>query len=222
MTGRWSTRLALAVGVLASVVLGAGVLALLSDTVIVEDNEIALSETETRMDLQVADRRQGRCDEFSDGPIAGRFALVDAALFDGQFVTLPSFCLANRSGAAGTPTVRVTNVASLEQGPCQPDEALFGDTTCGDGDPGEFVLVPSVEMTPIIDDPGCGFSQLLGETEGSGSIGRGAVCHVQLFLQWDGDLDELDLVLAQTDVLQYDLEFTLVDPDNQLPDPADL
>ncbi len=213
---RWSAVMAVVAGVLASLVLGAGVLALLSDTVIVEDNELTTGTRDSAMNLEVADLRAGQCDEFGDGPIAGRVSSAGVDAFQDGLLFFARYCLANRSRVAGVPSVTVTNIVSLEAGPCTPDEIRFGDTTCGDGDAGELLAQPTLTVSG--QGPGCQIPLGPGDAADD-RIAPGSVCLVDVSIEWVADLDELGLVLAQTDVLQYDLEFTLVDPDNELPDP---
>ncbi len=148
--GRWSIRSALAAGLAVSLVLGAGVVALLSDVVTISPITLSSGEVDLAHDVRVgfADGADPTCAEGVDGPITGlvrdlEFDVVRQDRVNATAAPL-ELCLANVGAVPARIDIEWTLLSDAESGACTDVEReLGGDVTCEDGDDGELVeLLP--------------------------------------------------------------------------------
>lgn len=211
----------IALGAAVSLLLGSGLLALASDSVVSEDNSV--SSGTFAHDLKAA--RSTTADgcagaTYSDGPFTALISDGQIDLVSGEGVaTQPDyFCLRN----AGTTTARLEvtfqSAVDSEVGPCLETEAAAGDTSCVDGEAGELrpVLNASFNSEVASTSPSCtGLSTSFGGFEGAPKlmdpdIGPDEICILKLFVFQDVFASETENLQAQTDRVQWDIVFTLV------------
>lgn len=197
-------------GAVALLLLGTGVTAALSDSVVLEDNQIGSTALTGAgdVDLQVAVLDDEGCTEaagFGEGPITGVREQVDAddyALSGRSFLDAKVLCIRN----AGLPVdvsagTRVT--IDLEDGACEASELDAGDVSCGDGSAGELgeVIEVSYEWVCGEKDPILGSAPLEEGTVPLGPMGTGELC----LLLATPAVQTSDPAVWQTDVVAYDL-----------------
>jgi hypothetical protein len=197
-------------GAVALLLVGSGVSAALSDSVVLEDNEISSSALTGagEVDLQVAGLDDEGCTDaadFGEGPIPGFLEEIDAddyALSGQSFLDAKALCVRN----VGVPvdvsaSTRVT--IDQERGACEASESAAGDATCADGSAGELAEVLEVtyewvcgEKDPIVAD-----APLEDGSVELGPMGTGERCTVFA----TPAVQTSDPALWQTDVVAYDL-----------------
>lgn len=221
----------LGVGMAVSLLLGSGLFALATDTIVSVDNELSSGEIATpSLDLKAALVPDNEpCDAAhatSDGPLpASVSSQVD--LTGSDFIQGQDYCvMSTGSDAIGKLTYVFDNRLYTELGDCTPSEmnAEFGaDASCGEGQPGELHQILQVRVmdasTLHLDcdvrvDQFVSFEDFLGQTDVR--MGPGQVCRLRLELQIDPDASLNQRARAQTDQVQWDVTFSL----EHVPDPA--
>lgn len=196
-------------GLLVSALLGPGLLALTTDQVVVEDNQIRSGElSEETVQLLVAPGSDVPCDqlEYTD-TLLGAEIEADPDVFaeNDYWEGSPLYvCIRNDGTTAAEVTSTVVVTADAEDGPCAASEVAAGDQTCADGDAGELGATidlfvsgscdggDAVEVTTALADAG---TVILGR------VPPGGYCNVALF----PTIDDGDPRLWQTDLAAYDL-----------------
>lgn len=210
---------------MAAVMIGAGVVAVASDSVRSEANQVQASDyAEPPDDLELAiggDAFMADCDDAAfDRETVGPMTLTDGGVLDVeegayQVNQQENYCLRNTGDQPLTVQLDFTNVVSSETG-CSPAEAAaelaaWGEEGCGAV--GELAELLRVRMhpwggvctgaAPLVDTS---FAELATTPRTFFVLWPGEVCVLAFELSW---LDaEQDRILAPTDGLDWDVRFT--------------
>jgi len=209
-SARWFLLTALGAAVILPT--GSGLVSLLSDSVTVTGNR-AESGSLGSHDLQVA-LGAADCDtaSYSDGPVnAAVDASVDLSTTD-PFMQI-DVCLKNNGSAAGSLGTTFDNVMDIEADICEADEDAV-DSTCELHFDGELADVLDVGISAS-----CGsaaplplsFVDLVNGVSFFAALDAGDVCEVTIIVRVSEEASETALRAAQSDVLTWDIVFTLED-----------
>lgn len=231
-TNRPTGLLATALGGILSLVVGAGILALGSDTHTSEGNRAESSDFTASHQLSTAaishqDSCSGATFEES-GPmvaIAADHRDFDSDSYSALENGYPrSVCLRNDGSAPGRVVMSALVLEDVEMGVCDEDEA-FVDSTCTDGGPGELseVLHLAAYKNHIshTSDTHCDmgpagnrrlpFATWATPSVIETSLAPGETCRLTVSTLGPQSFDERDKQLAQTDRVTYSVSFTLED-----------
>lgn len=225
MKPRRTTILAIASGL--TLLLGSGLLSLVSDSVVSNDNLVG-SEKYAPLDLRVAKVGiDSNCagGAYSDGPIKASFGTGASGRvdLDGTSPTLGDnhLCFKNFGTKSGRLSVTFADVIEVEIGKCEPSESDpdgGSDTSCLDAEMGELQLILDVAMAKSADPGGTSasctslhapftdlqFGLLLAE-----DLGAGEVCRFQPQISIHGSATDTQRLAAQTDAVHWDFVFNL-------------
>jgi hypothetical protein len=212
-----------AIGGALSLLLGSGLISLVSDSVTSEANSLESGTfSPASYDLKLARVLTESCaavpyDSYQDGPLTALFTNGTLDLSQGRSnVNRIEVCLRNLGNGVGKLVASNGNYIETEIGGCEPSESEAGDTTCGDGDHGELfgVLSSNFFVSPLHDSsPSCTgaaghiSSQLVLDQD----LAPGESCRIVVDYRVDPTVSDNDRLLAQTDRLQWDITFTLED-----------
>jgi hypothetical protein len=190
--------------------LGSGVSAVLSDSVVLEDNLISSSALTvgTGVDLQIAVLDDEGCTDdadVGDGPIEGYRQQVDAndyALSGQSFLDAVVLCIRN-VGVQADVSASTEVTLDREDGPCEASEVAAGDLSCADGAAGELATTIKVSYEWICGekDPILATAAIDGGLAPLGPLGTGEQC----LLLAKPEVQPSDPALWQTDLVAYDL-----------------
>lgn len=227
-------------GALLAFLLGSGLIATVSDSIVSPGN-IAQSGTfePPTHDVKVATSAPcGGEEVYEDGPIAAVFQSGSGGFVDGgggaanlnlnedsPGLRSDRFCFKNTGTETGELTVSFANVADTEVGTCEASESDpsgGGDTTCSDSDQGELkqLLRLSVSQSggTSTSCPNGGFidASFAGAEEGRAiriaqELAPGEDCQVEFSLYVPSGVGDTERLAAQTDRVQWDMVFTLQD-----------
>ena len=210
---------ALGAGALVVGLLGSGLVALLSDTFLFQDNDLDTNEL-SPFDLLVGEIESGApCDGsvvYEQGSVLSVFNdSVDInVLTPGEiYSNLPRyFCVQNSSSQPGDLVIELTAAAVKEAGPCSPGEAEAGDANCADAEPGELAVTWVYADGDATDDCLFGSGQFSGPLL-AGQIPAGGICQVFVStLVADVDIPDADAIARiQTEEYSADVTLTLQD-----------
>lgn len=176
----------------------------------------------------------------SDGPLAAAVSDGGSGPFSidlnqtGEQVFDPTgtsaICVVNKGTKPGQVVMNFATVVDAEVGPCEGTEAdpsLGNDSSCNDGDSGELAAVIMSSVIPSAagivfspSDPSCtptgpvtvSFSEMVGTPQVIDTdLQPGEGCAFFIGLEIRGDVTEQELFKAQTDLLTWDIVFTLED-----------
>jgi hypothetical protein len=190
--------------------LGSNVSAVLTDAVVLEDNQIGSTALTLAgaVDLQVAVLDDEGCDDdadFVEGPLTGIREQVDAddyAASGQSFLDAKALCIRN-VGLPVDVSAGTTVTIDQEDGACEASEVAARDDTCADGSAGELaeVIEVSYEWVCGEKEPILGSAPLEGGSVALGPLGTGESC--LLFAK--PEVQTSDPALWQTDIVAYDL-----------------
>lgn len=198
------------------------VFGLLNDSVEVNENTAVSGTYAGSHDLQAAQIELGdACDgeDFSDGPFT---AVIDSATVDlnaahGDVVATheDQICLLNAGSEAGQIAVTIGKTTNTEVG-CASSEDGF-DSDCGSPGSGELqgATAPWLRFVPDVGSSCGGIVTAApldwrNRTVIDGDLAPGEFCVVQIQLRLNAS-DELALLMAQSDHLEWDMTFWLED-----------
>lgn len=204
--------------------LGSGVIGLLSDSLSSPGNDVSSPEFASH-DVEAARVAGGNdCStaSYTDGPIA--------ALIDGGAVSAESFvvdvqddvvCVKNAGNQTGVLKVTFGNVSETEVGACNATEAAAETGSCADGDPGELSAILVAHLVPHAAatsdscvSPGglIAFSSFSSPVTLDPSISPGEFCVFKLNVASPATgATSTQKAAAQTDKTEWDITFTLTD-----------
>ncbi len=236
---RKSTVSVMAIGAVVSLLLGSGLLSIVSDSVTSEGNSLESGEfTPPAHDLQ-AQLTLGACSsqsDYSDGPLTAMVSTpegtpnvtLDGAHFGGD----RRLCLKNAGSRAGQVLLRFDSIVDSEVGQCSSSESdpdQGADTSCLDGDQGElssilyvsFLVRPGDTTSDSCASTASFFFGDYGNPDVFGvgypvdsSLAPGEVCALDLDYSVGRDdfvTPEQQKFAAQTDRVQWDIVATLQD-----------
>jgi hypothetical protein len=223
---RTRTLLIAATGAALSLLLGSGLLALVSDSVTSQGNEFSSGAfgAAPSHDVKAALISSGlgslciTSTPLQDGPIAAAISGQTLDLSLGTLGQTNDFCVRNDGTSTGRLRVSLASIVGTELGACESSENTAGDTTCGAGAAGE--LAPALVWSFVRTDPdvsaSCissssapfdGISSRIVDTD----LAPGDTCRVSMRVLVPASTTETQKLLAQTDRLQFDVVFTLED-----------
>jgi hypothetical protein len=228
---RTRTLLIAASGAALSMLLGSGLLALVSDSVTSPGNA-ATSGTYTPVlphDVKAALLKTNDLGVFcngatplSDGPLPTYYSQT-IGLSGGTVSPSNDICVRNDGTQTGQVRISITNVVDTENdgaAGCLATESGAGDTTCGPGADGELsgILTAAFHATPLAGDfksTSCAALTPLSSFAGSGIIDTdlapGETCRVYLSAAVAAATTDIQRFVAQTDRVQFDIVATLED-----------
>lgn len=212
----------LAIGAGLSLMLGSGLLSVISDSVTSQGNtaESGTFSPPTHDVKAALIPIGGGCidAEYSDGPLTASVTSavdLDAGVAEGGRFEL---CVTNAGTETGRLIVSLTNLGQYEIGDCGPSElAAEGSVTCNAEDPGELASVSFGRFIPGSSPSACsiGSGFALSFDSGTGSLAAnfapGDVCALRLDVEVNTTASENDKLIAQTDGIGWDTVFTLQD-----------
>lgn len=231
---RVSTIGSLVGGAVVSLALGAGLLAVITTTVRIDDNETqAKPVTEIPGGIEVGYAVSFGCGPstvWSNDSLTGRTLAVDlqpaidsGGVYDGSEVDpgkVVQLCIRNVGTQPTTLAYTIQNEVNREVGLCTSFEELAGDTTCpataaGTASPGELGKVAALRMSPV---SGCGTIStptVVGFGGGApvavsttGEIAAGGVCRMQVNYRIDASTGIENVIQADGDIIRYDLDIS--------------
>ncbi len=208
----YGATLVLAAGT--SLLLGSGLLAVITDSVTSQGNSVQ-SATYTRQDLKatrVAAEAPCPADPtaYEDALSLPSFMLSNAIIDLEQDLAAASgqyrICVLNNGSQAGTLAIAPANAVDSEVG-CSDSEVAAGDTSCTNGDAGELKPLLKYEALACFGPPA------LARLEGAspavfGDFFPGGPCDVEVRVWVEGGTPQ-QRAAAQTDKVQWDFVFTL-------------
>ena len=226
---RWKSSGALALGILITVLIGSGLFALASDTIISEGNKVESSTFNTSHDLKVARVAIGAScasASYGDGPIGAAIDSTSQGTINlnigSTIAQQDDFCLKNVGWKTGVLTVTFTSPSDTEVGTCATTESSNGDATCPAGSAGELSPILDSRIN-FLSDPSTAISCGPGGVDGTFASFTGAARSLDTTMA-GGDICRLyvstsvrpastpnDRAKAQTDRVQWDIAFTLAD-----------
>lgn len=220
-------------GAVASLALGAGLLAVITTTVRIDDNETrAKPVTAIPAGIEVGFATSFACGPstvWSSDSLAGRVFAVDlqpaidsGEVYDGvesDPAKVVQICVRNVGTRPTALTYSIENVVDREVGLCSVFEELAGDSSCpatptASASPGELAAVASLRMSPV---SGCGtittptvvsFAGGGGTAVSTGQVPAGGVCRLQIDFRIDGTSGIERVVQADGDVIRHDLDIS--------------
>ena len=208
-------------------VLGGGLVSLLSDTALFDDNTVTATELSgfdiTVVAISFAEDCADQGLTFTDNGVATASILdVDTIPTSGvanEIVETMFICLRNNSNTDGDVVVDFLFESDLEVGPCSPEEDTVGlDADCAAGNPGELathMLRGLVDTSPT---DACAFPTEVGviiATSPSNNVGvlpANETCEIAVnIIYGDASSSIQEVSSVQSDVLTYDILFTLQD-----------
>jgi hypothetical protein len=219
-----------AVGAVVAVAIGAGVIALVTTTVRLDDNDTRSDPlSSVRGSIEVAHPVSGLCDDealvWSETTLegfSGRVNLQDA-LDTGAAITAQgrstTFCIRNLSDQPVGISYQTRNEVSREDGLCSTFEEIAGDTSCPatpdqTASGGELDDVAGMELRTLggcsmTDDPVLQFgtNEIVASAD---QIGPRESCRIAIYLTVDPARVPTTerLVQADTDLIRFDLDIT--------------
>jgi hypothetical protein len=233
--GRWFV--AAAIGSVVSLLLGSGLLAVLSDSVTSTGNEAASGEYDFTHDLQAVTIPAGdTCNsstEVFDGPIPGVINGGEAGAFQvdlnsttgDEFGTSAAVCVVNTGTHTGRVMMEFASVSDLERGGCTATEIdPGGDTSCDDTGELEPVLHSGItdagaagitssssSCSTGTDRVEFGWVRVFGVVVDE-DLAPGEGCAVIIRFGVNPDVtNPQPRLVAQTDQVTFDIVFTLED-----------
>lgn len=223
-------------GALASVALGAGLLAVITTTVRIGGNEMeAKPVTAIPGGIEVGYAVSAGCGPgtvLSSEDLPGRVFSVDlqpaidsGGVHDGtegDLSKVVQLCVRNTGTQPTAITYVIKNEVNREVGLCTPFEVIAGDTSCpasptGTASPGELGKVASLRMSPV---SGCGTLSTptvvsFGGGAGTpvvsaGEIPAGGVCRIQVDYRIDATSGVEQVIQVDGDIIRYDLDIANV------------
>jgi len=198
--------------------LGSGLVAVLSDSVTSDGNKVESGTLPTH-DVQIAivgAVNECRSASFSDGPAGAAIDLTNVDLTSNANLPRQIVCVKNNGSATGRLMRSFVNVTDVEVGACTVHEATQ-DSTCADGDDGELeevlsflVNAANINNCSALSDPNPSpFGSLIDAELAATDFAPGSICAF-LLVPTIVATDDQRLV-AQTDRLTWDILFTLED-----------
>lgn len=225
---RFRTTLAAAAGGTLALLLGSGFIALVSDSITSPGNDVTSGTyaAQGSHDVKAAVINDlTNCDAMTpltDGPLSAVITGVPINLAGTSYFQETDFCIRNDGTQPGRLIGTITSTVDTETA-CSTGEIDAGDASCGMGS-GE--LSPVLRwMMPSWQPPGVtGYTSLscLGDSNSQPFLMAGAVsldndiapgetCRVYLAIQVDPNAGDTAKLVAQTDQLQFTIQFTLQD-----------
>jgi hypothetical protein len=224
-----------AIGAALSLLLGSGLIAIVSDIVSVPGNQ-AQSGTFAAFDLKGRSLSDGQTPGSGQCPASGTYAQgpfpaivrsnvnVEAAMATDDGFTM--ICLKNDSpgGESGDVWADSVDLSDLESGDCGIAESGLGeDTTCADGSQGELLSILQFRWAYCNGDgSGCGFTDWFSAGNSDGglympsqllktdfAVGQTLGVDLEVQVTWDPPLTNQQLARAQTDDARWAINFTL-------------
>ena len=218
---RKATLTMMAAGGILSLLLGSGLISMVSDSVASTGNVIESDRfSASSHDLKIF---PGPCAnatssaQFSDGPLTAAFDNTSGPydLTTSPLVAGPNACLKNFGSGTGRVTVVFANVVQTEVGVCLASESQAGDTSCANGALGEIGDIVRVRLANAngSSSASCVGQSGLISTAGAmtldADLAPGETCDYRLdYLAIEDDTGRSK---AQTDRVQWDIVFTLQD-----------
>jgi hypothetical protein len=206
-----------------ALLLGSGLIAIVSDSVTSEANSLE-SGTFTRPahDVQAGKSSSDRCSdvEYSDGPISAALqSPIDLGTSSSGVNQQDAICVMNTGTSTARLSAAFVNVSDTESAPCDESESSAGDTSCGDGDSGELKSIVHAEWQNCAGDGSDNFCNLslvpFADHEAPRdldvSLEPGESRWLRLYTVISHAASEDERLRAQTDRLQWDIVFTLQD-----------
>jgi hypothetical protein len=226
---RTRTLLVAATGSALSLLLGSGLLALISDSVTSQGNALTSGTYTGAYDVKaalLADTTPAQlCNSstvLSDGPLAAHISQPIGLIGAGATAT-NDICIRNDGPHMGRVRVSITNVVDTETGDaatpgCVPTESGAGDTTCEGGAAGELspILRAVFPASPDgFSSTSCATRVDLTPFPGSAivdtDLAPGETCRVFLGAAVPNTVTDTERLVAQTDRVQFDIVATLED-----------